>query len=745
MFKESSDNIFEIKVHGEEKEPFLELPSEEKKKQKEENEKQEKEMQKYKKQGQEMIDSHRAVFARYAGDISLRFKMSDAFKIDLENGEVHNATKWFKEKDFSKAQILWAKFHELSHFRDLKEDPEKMKENFDYIFKLAKKTGAVMMRKWEEKYGASDPEFVEKLKKQIPISKKNKTQTLNKVEQAAYKIHHTFYNIFDDIYVNNLISRKIPMYEEGEGADEVHRLYKEKLFAEFDYSNLPRHFAFDHYPIRKQMVPDEEVILSDELSEIINKKIKFQGREYTPAEIVENFLKPKKNRDTKAGERYFILKTVLEPIFMELLMKDLDEWEPKKPKQQEKKTKDKDKEGENEEQGEGGEEEEGEEPSVNPFQDDYDEYDENNPDKFGDEEIDDWHKKYSKDKQDEEAREAEEKADEEKGAGEKAEETQNALDNAWCARHKVDYKTLTEFRAIEKEIASYLEELSKLWRKIVYGGGREIKIELQGHFKEGEEMDILKTIEEYPRIEKGDLDKVEIMKKQVRVEIPVKKPELIRVWLSGDVSDSMDEEKLKILRQCFVLIISSIEEFNKYLNFTRAKTKSKLKADTEGWIFGNTAEKIKFFKSEAGAEKEQEQKIKIVEKMKTTRGNTFDHLPLEKIAESIPNHEKNKILNKKIMEIVFEITDGGSSNANKSREAIEKLLSLGIIIRAFQIGETNETENQIFNYVWNTETGIGGELVLRKEPLGVVVGEDIKNLLPAMTKALIKFLKNVRL
>lgn len=740
MSKELFKNFFEINVHGEEeKEPFSELPSEEKKQQ-------EKETREYKKQGQEMIDSYRAVFARFAQDISLRFKMSDAFKIDLENGEVHNAAKWYKEKDFSKIQILWANLHELSHFRDWKENPEKMKENFDYIFKLAKKTGAIMMKKWEEKYGASDPEFIEKLKKQIPISKKNKTQTLNKVEQAAYKIHHTFYNIFDDIYVNNLISRKIPMFEEGgEGASEVKRLYKEKLFAEFDYSNLPRHLQFDYYPIRKQMVPDEEVILSDELSEIMNKKIKFQGKEYTPVEIVENFLKPKKNRDTKAGERYFILKTVLEPVFTELLMKDLDEWEPEKPKQQEKKTKDKDKEGENEEQGEGGEEEEGEESSVNPFQDDYDEYDENNPDKFGDEEIDDWHKKYSKDKQDEEAREAKEKADEEKGAGEKAEETQNALDNAWCARHKVDYKTLTEFRAIEKEIAPYLEELSKLWRKIVYGGGKEIKIDLQGHFKEGEEIDILKTIEEYPRIEKGDLDKVEIMKKQVRVEIPVKKPELIRVRLSGDMSGSMNEEKLKILRQCFVLIISSIEEFNKYLNFTRAKTKSKLKADTEGWIFGNTAEKIKFFKSEAGAEKEQEQKIKIVEKMKTAVGNTFDHLPLEKIAESIPNHEKNKILNKKIMEIVFEITDGGSSNANKSREAIEKLLSLGIIVRAFQIGKVNKMEREIFNYVWNMETGASGELVLRKEPLGEVVGEDIKNLLPSMTKALIKFLKSVRL
>ena len=52
----------------------------------------------YKKEGQEMIDAYRRFFTTYAKDVSLDFKMSDGFYIDLENGVVNLDTKWFAEK-----------------------------------------------------------------------------------------------------------------------------------------------------------------------------------------------------------------------------------------------------------------------------------------------------------------------------------------------------------------------------------------------------------------------------------------------------------------------------------------------------------------------------------------------------------------------------------------------------------------------------------------------------------------------
>jgi len=114
--------------------------------------------------------------------------MSNGFYINLENGEVNLDTNWFADKGFSEEQIIWAILHELSHFRDLSEDSKGVLGQFSYMENKAKEIGALMMKKWEEKYGKTDPEFIETLKKQSPISKKNPSKTMNQVEQAAYKM-----------------------------------------------------------------------------------------------------------------------------------------------------------------------------------------------------------------------------------------------------------------------------------------------------------------------------------------------------------------------------------------------------------------------------------------------------------------------------------------------------------------------------------------------------------------------------
>ena len=72
-------------------------------------------LKEYQRQGQAMIDSYRKFFITFAKDVSLDFKMSNRFFIDLETGEVNLDTKWFAEKGYSKDQILWAILHELSH------------------------------------------------------------------------------------------------------------------------------------------------------------------------------------------------------------------------------------------------------------------------------------------------------------------------------------------------------------------------------------------------------------------------------------------------------------------------------------------------------------------------------------------------------------------------------------------------------------------------------------------------------
>ena len=151
----STEYIGAIKnVEGEEKKQF-EGPKEESEGKKPQN------LPEYQQEAQAMVDSYRRFFQTFAKDVSIRFKLSDKFYIDLENGEVNLAAQWFAERGYSREQILWAHLHELSHFRDLAEDPKRMMENFDYMQMQSKKTGAVILAKWQEKYGASDPAFVD--------------------------------------------------------------------------------------------------------------------------------------------------------------------------------------------------------------------------------------------------------------------------------------------------------------------------------------------------------------------------------------------------------------------------------------------------------------------------------------------------------------------------------------------------------------------------------------------------------
>ena len=697
------------------------------------------EMRKYQQEGQMMIDSYRKFFMTFARDVSLSFKMSDGFYINLENGEVNLDTKWFAGKDFSKNQILWASLHELSHFRDLAGDPERMMKNFEYIRAQAKKTGAVMMKKWEARYSAIDPEFIESLKKQRPMSRKNPSKTMNVVERVAYQIHHTFYNIFDDIYVNNLVARKAPKYEVGEkGGEEVKKLYSGKLFAKTDYSKLPRHLQFLYKLIREEMVKDESIKLSDEVAGVMEEKIKFQGKEYTVKEIVEEFLKPKSGRDTRAGQRYFILQKTLEPIFERLLTKDLEEWEPEKTETSGSDQPPKGPGGEPGEppQGPGGTPGGPGAPGINPFENDYQEYEENNPDQIDPEDIQAWMDKNKEDKKKEEEQKAKEKEDEKKTAEEKAEESQGQMDKEWCEKHNISPETFLQYRKIEREVAPYLDDLSKLWRRIIFGSTKKIEREMEGYFKAGTELDLPKVIEEFPKIQKGELEEVRIFKKIAQKEILIRKPELIRLRLVGDMSGSMDNKKRHTLQQCFVLLLSSLREFNTYLNLSRLQTKSKLEIDTEAWIFGNSEEKIKRLRGETGYDDEQVETINIFEKLQKTIGDTYDNKALEALFHSLSLGDKEKIRQEKIMEIVFEITDGGSSAPNLARKAVDRLSESGVIIRAFQIGSVSERERQAFNEVWNEN---------REEKLGEIVGEKIENLLPAITEMLKKHLGSVRL
>ena len=300
-------------------------------------------LESYRDRAQAFIDrySKTGFFASFSGDTSIHFKLGQAFYFDFQKGEVNLATHWFYNKGFSERQILWACMHEIGHFDDFKNDPERLMQNFYHIADEARKTGDTMLRKWEAALDQNDPKqkaFLDSLKQTQPANPdRPEMGSFNRLAQSAYGIHHPFYNWLDDIWVNNSVSRKAASFERGtDGGKEIESLYKDKLFPGLDYSKgESRHRQFINKLLRDDNVPDEQCIVSPDVEEALNLKLKFGGKSYTAKELIATFIKPRTGRDTKAGERYAILKRTLKPIFDELLSKDIADWKPEwKPPQE---------------------------------------------------------------------------------------------------------------------------------------------------------------------------------------------------------------------------------------------------------------------------------------------------------------------------------------------------------------------------------------------------------------------------
>ena len=41
------------------------------------------------------------------------------------------------------------------------------------------------------------------------------------------------------------------------------------------------------------------------------------------------------------------------------------------------------------------------------------------------------------------------------------------MDKEWCEKYNINKETLQQYRKIEDEVAPYLEDLSKLWQRII--------------------------------------------------------------------------------------------------------------------------------------------------------------------------------------------------------------------------------------------------------------------------------------
>ena len=88
----------------------------------------------YERKMQNMLEASRGRIIAFAEDTSLSFRAGKGFSFQPETGVITHDASWFEKRGFEPEAILFAIFHELTHFRDYRQDTKYsdrlFKENF---------------------------------------------------------------------------------------------------------------------------------------------------------------------------------------------------------------------------------------------------------------------------------------------------------------------------------------------------------------------------------------------------------------------------------------------------------------------------------------------------------------------------------------------------------------------------------------------------------------------------------------
>ena len=667
----------------------------------------------------------------FAGDASLNYEIHNMPGIDTayfnpEEVSINIPESWLSNPEYNQPQLKWIQYHELGHFIDMRKNPEVFLDNF---------------KKMEQD--------AERLARDI-IARHPKVDK-NKLEGYIYEAIHSLYNRLDDIYVNNLVGIRSPNYRSGENAKDVSKLYIDKLgYSKTDISEIPPHEQFSVALLQDEMVGDVigRAHVSDEVEAVLAKK--RLGRNIR--EIVDQKLKPTPNILVDPKDRYNLIRAVIQPEYCKLMMDFIEE-------------KLCEEENMNFNQQDQGSESQDSQDSQQDQESDSQDSQENDQIKNHSHQAD-------KDRKSSDQMDADTKADfldyyEENKDSEISidEETVRQILEFFAEQQKIDAMSPKEredylskkqqeqfdeendissderyiYESAKARIDKPRKEMRNFWKNLI---GKSIEYESHRIDQQRRgKLNVNDFIDNYAQItesqKRGDNREMNIYSRNELEAIPVEKPEKIEISLVVDGSGSMGGDKIKVARETAELLMLSIKDFNDYLNQTRRQTKSKLRADTEVFVFGSDFAKVKSFSEGKNVNIEEADIIKSISKINNEYGGTADYNPLNYISATVNKDQRYKISQQKLKKIVFHITDGGSNNTQEAQLAVSRLIDEGVLSFAFQIGDVDSRERAEFEYVWNSQPNIPN--------MGMYIGSDISSLPLELSKKLTEALKGIRL
>ena len=626
----------------------------------------------------------------FKGDISVEFGPLPqgapmGFSAEERKIRIDTESSFFKERKYSLRETLFVVAHELmSHYAELFKDPE-------FVLKEA--------RRYQKK---------EHL--------------------------HLLHNIFEDVLGNRRIVAELPFLEETKT-----KLYEERQFPQTDYRENASHVQFAYGFIREMMVSGKPVELGPEARQALEKLRAFGKDQIDILDLVTTpAIEPK--------DRFQIMRNIVEPIYLELYQKDLEEEKKRGGKkgsgqggegnpanqspqegrggQADKKQesgKDKKKwwkRGKGKDQGEpkpgeepgkpaeGKGDDPGEEEAKKKFQKEYQPYKDSHPEPL-------------KPEDEEQLKKTLETLAAKRGG---MPSLDRAIIEQWAKEHGVSAEDVLGYRKEYGEIATLVAELREVFKQIVSKRLKE-RWKMSPQLEtEGEVLDEETLAESY--VESAAGGKPHAFREISRTRKEQEGYGSLDMTLVNDLSSSMNEgSKMPMDSKSAILFLEALADFQKEIRDAEYESGVSLGLEvrTETRAFGDFGDAELKPLSPDLSEKDR---IAIWKRLHKGTGGTPDYLSLETIEKSLTPEYEEELRSKRKRKVIVVLSDGESQDAARVQRSCEKLRQKGIIVLGFGMTASGQAVKETY------------------KPDAEVI-EDIRTLPKAMQKVILKYTKDL--
>lgn len=669
-------------------------------------------------EAKEFLKLSTGIFNTLAGNPDPRLEFildNENFYFDHEHHQVAISLKHYVEmrkRGASKEIIEWAIGHELMHHADMMEDPRGYLDNF---------------RNNEQKAKQYIPQAMEAIR--AGHSHVPEYVTTQWLENFLKEQLHTLYNKLDDIYVNRRVNDRFNRFAKTQRLNQdVRNFYADTLIKGTrlasgeqvaDFSGLPKSDQFGWYFLRTFMVPDERVIVSQEVEERIFGYLDRVAEKYgrTLRDEVYEITRPTGEYEKKqhnASARYEWIEKNLEPIFWEYLLDDLRNLSlPPIEKNQktgegqgdeDSDTSDSEQTSGEDSEGSGSKidsrEPQGRKPQ-NPWSNEYE------PSSVGEREVRDFLKKQRRQEREKRKEEREKERQARMTPQEKMEHERNEVVLRTALEGGFTERDVRVYQKLRKSIEPYKKDLAEVFERVMKSIQEKISFEWEKYQKRGK-FNVEDFIDKYgvdvatESIESIPFGQLDVFEQKDFITKLHLLPKEIRVRLILDGSGSMEGEKILVTRQLAVLIMEALKDFQEQMNihFRMEKT---FVIDTQIVMFGSAGESriIKAFEADDPRQNVLLARMGAVGKIHANYGATCDDEALRGIDASI--NYVDKLASGELREFCFEITDGGTQTRQETRDALFSLNNKKVVTRAFQVGRVDSSEREIFERVWGDD------------------------------------------